>query len=61
LLTLWMSSSLAPVITLVKTLKGVLLVKPGSPGLPLGLRDLGTVGILELNRGKAEAQVIQSH
>jgi len=44
---------------MVETCKGVLLVNPGSPTLPMGLRKLGTVGILELNQGKAEASIIQ--
>jgi|YelNatPaOPRAMG01_1025707.scaffolds.fasta_scaffold99797_1 putative phosphoesterase len=44
---------------LIETFKGVLLVNPGSPTLPLGLPQLGTVGILEINRGKIEAQIIQ--
>lgn len=43
---------------LVEIYKGVLLVNPGSPTLPLGLRKLGTVGILQVNRGKAEACII---
>jgi putative phosphoesterase len=46
---------------LVETSKGVLLVNPGSPTLPGGLRKLGTVGILEINQGKAEAHIIQLH
>lgn len=44
---------------LIETYKGVLLVNPGSPTLPLGLRQPGTVGILEINQGKAEAHIIQ--
>jgi len=46
---------------MVETSKGVLLVNPGSPTLPMGLRQLGTVGILEINQGKAEAHIIQLH
>ena len=46
---------------LVETYKGVLLVNPGSPTLPMGLQQLGTVGILEINQGKAKAHVIQLH
>jgi hypothetical protein len=44
---------------MVETYKGVLLVNPGSPTLPMGLRQLGTVGILEINQSKAEAHIIQ--
>ena len=46
---------------LVETYKGVLLVNSGSPTLPMGLQQLGTVGILEINQGKATAHVIQLH
>ena len=46
---------------LVKTHKGALIVNPGSPTLPLGVPKLGTVGILEINKGKAEAHIIQLH
>jgi len=46
---------------MVETYKEVLLVNPGSPTLPMGLRQLGTVGILEINQGKAEAHIIQLH
>ena len=39
--------------------EGVLVVNPGSPTLPLWRRELGTVGLLTVNSGKAEAQIIQ--
>jgi len=46
---------------LVETYKGVLLVNPGSPTLLMGLQELGTVGILEINQGKAKAYIVQLH
>jgi len=46
---------------LIETFKGVLLINPGSPTLPLGLPQLGTVGILEIKQGKVEAQIVQLH
>jgi putative phosphoesterase len=39
--------------------KGVLLVNPGSPTLPLGCHGLGTVAILEVDGEKAEARIIE--
>ena len=38
---------------------GTLLINPGSPTFPHYIRQLGTVGLLSINSGKAEAQVIQ--
>jgi len=38
---------------MVETSKGVLLLNLCSPTLPIGLRQLGTVGIPEINQGKA--------
>jgi predicted phosphodiesterase len=46
---------------LVETYKGVLLVNPGSPTLLMGLQELGIVGILEINQGKAKAYIVQLH
>jgi len=43
---------------MVETYKGVLLVNPGSPTLPLGFRRLGTIGILEISQGRAEAHIV---
>ena len=43
---------------MIEEYKGVLLVNPGSPTLPMGCLGLGTVGILEIDRGKAEARII---
>ena len=37
----------------------VLLVNPGSPTFPHYKRELGTVALLTVNSGKAEAQIIQ--
>jgi predicted phosphodiesterase len=45
----------------VETYKGVLLVNPGSPTLLMGLQELGIVGILEINQGKAKAYIVQLH
>lgn len=39
--------------------QGALLINPGSPTLPNYHRELGTVGILTLSPGKAEANIIQ--
>lgn len=44
---------------MIETYKGVLLVNSGSPTLPLGYRRLGSVGILEINGGQVQAQIIQ--
>ncbi|MBA7626592.1 hypothetical protein ES703_34046 [subsurface metagenome] len=38
---------------------GVLLVNPGSPTFPHYQYELGTVGLLTINSGKAEAQIVQ--
>ena len=43
---------------MIEGYKGVLLVNPGSPTLPMGCRGLGTVGILEIEGGKVEAWII---
>jgi len=36
----------------------VLIVNPGSPTLPNGILDLGTIGMLKIDRGIAEAKII---
>lgn len=46
-------------ISLVERCKGVLLVNPGSPTLPENLYGLGTVGILEVSAGQAQASIIR--
>jgi len=46
---------------LVETYKGGPYDNPRQPNSTLGLRKLGTVGILEINQGKAEAYIIQVH
>lgn len=38
--------------------KGVVVVNPGSPSLPWGLRKLGTVGLLCVEDGLVEARII---
>jgi putative phosphoesterase len=37
----------------------ILWVNPGSPTFPLYKRELGTVGLLKLNSGQAQAEIIQ--
>jgi putative phosphoesterase len=45
---------------LVEERDGVLFVNPGSPTYPRNMeRRLGTVGILEVNGGRASAEIIQ--
>lgn len=39
--------------------KGVVVVNPGSPSLPWGLRQLGTAGLLCIEDGLVEARVIE--
>ncbi len=39
--------------------KGILLVNPGSPTMPSYLPKLGTVGLLEVSNGKAEARLVK--
>jgi putative phosphoesterase len=39
--------------------EGILRVNPGSPTFPHYKHELGTVGLLTINSGKAEAQIIQ--
>ncbi|MFC1977507.1 metallophosphoesterase family protein [Chloroflexota bacterium] len=45
--------------TLLESRDGILRVNPGSPTFPHYQRVLGTVGLLTVNSGKAEAQIIQ--
>jgi len=42
----------------IETYKGVLLVNPGSPNLPHNIKKLGTVALLEVKDGKAEAHIV---
>ncbi|MFC2012115.1 metallophosphoesterase family protein [Chloroflexota bacterium] len=46
-------------LTVVERCDGVLHINPGSPTLLNYQPGLGTVGILELNAGKADVQIIQ--
>ena len=47
-------------VPVVERCRGVLLVNPGSPTLPRGLVGVaGTVGLLELRSGRAEARIAQ--
>jgi putative phosphoesterase len=43
----------------IEDYKGVLLVNPGSPTLPTYIPKLGTVGLLTVESGKAEARLVQ--
>ena len=43
----------------IENYKGVLLVNPGSPTLPTYIPKLGTIGLLTIEDGKAEARIVQ--
>ncbi len=43
----------------IENYKGVLLVNPGSPTLPNYIPKLGTVGLLTVKSGQAEARLVQ--
>jgi putative phosphoesterase len=43
----------------IEDYNGILLVSPGSPNYPMYVPKLGTVGLLTLQDGKAEARIIQ--
>ncbi len=45
--------------TLLEKQDGILRINPGSPTFPYYKQELGTVGLLTVNSGKAEAQIIQ--
>ncbi|MEK7354665.1 MAG: metallophosphoesterase family protein [Chloroflexota bacterium] len=45
--------------TIVERSEGILYINPGSPTLLNYKKGLGTVGILELNAGKADVQIVQ--
>ena len=46
-------------MAMVEEYKGILLVNPGSPTMPSGIKGLGTVGLLEVAQGKARASTLQ--
>jgi len=46
-------------IELVEWHKGILLINPGSPTLPHGLRGLGTVALLELTNAKPQVDILK--
>ena len=46
-------------VALVERVNSVLLVNPGSPALPNGRYELGTVGLLEITGNRAEARIVQ--
>jgi len=43
----------------IEEYKGVLLVNPGSPTMPSYIPKLGSVGLLSVKNGKAEARLVQ--
>ena len=43
----------------VEHVDGILLVNPGSPTFLNYLRGLGTIGILDINSGETEVQILQ--
>ncbi len=45
--------------TMIEHYQGMLILNPGSPTLPDGRYGLGTVAILELNRGSAQARIVK--
>ncbi|MBF8266334.1 MAG: metallophosphoesterase family protein [Dehalococcoidia bacterium] len=46
-------------VAIVESYKGILIINPGSPTLPNGMYQLGTVGLLEISAGRVEARIIQ--
>ena len=46
-------------VAVVDTCDGILLVNPGSPTLPNGLFNLGTVGFLEITNKKVKAHIVE--
>ena len=46
-------------VAMVERYNGTLLVNPGSPTLPNGLFELGTVGLLEITGDSVKASIIQ--
>lgn len=46
-------------VAIVESYKGILIINPGSPTLPNGMYQLGTVGLLEISSGRVEARIIQ--
>jgi hypothetical protein len=46
-------------VELVDNYHGVLMVNPGSPTIPSGRFELGTVALLEITGNKAEARIVR--
>lgn len=46
-------------VELVENYNGILLVNPGSPTIPSGRFELGTVALLEITGNRAEAHIIR--
>ena len=46
-------------VALVERHRGILLVNPGSPTLPNGLFQLGTVALLDITDGQVDARIVQ--
>jgi putative phosphoesterase len=45
-------------IATMETYKGVILINPGSPTVPIGSLEIGTVGILEITENKTTTNII---
>ncbi|MBI2328933.1 MAG: metallophosphoesterase family protein [Chloroflexi bacterium] len=45
--------------TVVEQVDGTLLINPGSPTFLNYLRGLGTIGLLDINSGKVDVQILQ--
>lgn len=46
-------------VAMVERYNGILLVNPGSPTLPNGRFELGTVGLIEIAGNRAKARIVQ--
>ncbi|MFC2034919.1 metallophosphoesterase family protein [Chloroflexota bacterium] len=46
-------------VAMVERYNGILLVNPGSPTLPNGRYELGTVAILEITENRSKARIVQ--
>lgn len=46
-------------VALIDNYQDVLLINPGSPTIPNGLFELGTVGLLEITEGKVTASIVR--
>jgi putative phosphoesterase len=46
-------------VAVIERHKGVLLINPGSPTVPIASKGIGTVGILEIGEKKATARIVR--